>query len=86
MKAGIHPSYKQATITCACGSVVVTRSTRGSFTTDVCSQCHPFYTGKHKIMDVAGRVDRFRRKYASTQPAVIAPAVATPPAAAKPSA
>jgi large subunit ribosomal protein L31 len=66
MKSGIHPAYKQATVTCACGSVVVTRSTRGSFTTDVCSSCHPFYTGKHKIMDVAGRVDRFRRKYANT--------------------
>jgi large subunit ribosomal protein L31 len=45
--------------------VAITRSTRGSFTTDVCSNCHPFYTGKHKIMDVAGRVDRFRRKYAN---------------------
>jgi large subunit ribosomal protein L31 len=67
MKPGIHPAYKDATITCACGSVVVTHSTRGSFTTDVCSQCHPFYTGKHKIMDVAGRVDRFRKKYANTQ-------------------
>ncbi len=66
MKSGIHPDYKDATITCACGSVVVTRSTRGSFTTDVCSACHPFYTGKHKIVDVAGRVDRFRKKYAAT--------------------
>ena len=65
MKDGIHPEYRYATITCACGSVVETRSTRGSFTTDVCSACHPFYTGKHKIMDVAGRVDRFRRKYAN---------------------
>jgi large subunit ribosomal protein L31 len=66
MKSGIHPDYKDATITCACGAVVDTRSTRGSFTTDVCSACHPFYTGKHKIMDVAGRVDRFRKKYANT--------------------
>jgi large subunit ribosomal protein L31 len=66
MKPGIHPAYKKATINCACGSVVVTHSTRGSFSTDVCSNCHPFYTGKHKIMDVAGRVDRFRRKYAAT--------------------
>jgi large subunit ribosomal protein L31 len=69
MKEGIHPSYKDATVTCACGSVVKTRTTRGSFSTDVCSMCHPFYTGKHKIMDVAGRVDRFRRKYAKTAPA-----------------
>ena len=65
MKPGIHPEYKDSTITCACGAVVETRSTRGSFTTDVCSACHPFYTGKHKIMDVAGRVDRFRKKYAN---------------------
>ncbi len=65
MKAGIHPDYKDATITCACGSVVTTHSTRGSFSTDVCSACHPFYTGKQKLMDVAGRVDRFRKKYGS---------------------
>lgn len=71
MKTGIHPDYKDATITCACGNVVQTRSTRGSFSTDICSACHPFYTGKHKIVDVAGRVDRFRRKYAATtKPAV----------------
>ena len=63
MKPGIHPSYKDATVTCACGATYTTRSTRGSFTVDVCSNCHPFYTGKHKIMDVAGRVDRFRKKY-----------------------
>ena len=63
MKPAIHPAYKEATIGCACGSVVVTSSTRGSFTTDVCSQCHPFYTGKHKIVDAAGRIDRFRKKY-----------------------
>jgi large subunit ribosomal protein L31 len=81
MKSGIHPAYKNATITCACGSVVVTHSTRGSFTTDVCSQCHPFYTGKHKIMDVAGRVDRFRRKYANTvKPPQAPPAAPTAPA------
>ncbi len=67
MKQGIHPNYVMSTINCACGSVVVTRSTRGSFTTDICSACHPFYTGKAKNMDVAGRVDRFRKKYAQTQ-------------------
>jgi large subunit ribosomal protein L31 len=66
MKAGIHPDYPKATITCACGSVVDTYSTRGSFTTDVCSKCHPFFTGKQKLMDTAGRVDRFRKKYATT--------------------
>lgn len=67
MKQGIHPNYVMSTINCACGSVVTTRSTRGSFTTDICSACHPYYTGKAKSMDVAGRVDRFRKKYGQTQ-------------------
>jgi large subunit ribosomal protein L31 len=67
MKEGIHPNYTMAVVTCACGSAVTTRTTRGSFTTDVCSACHPFYTGKAKVMDVAGRVDKFRKKYAATQ-------------------
>lgn len=65
MKQGIHPDYKAALITCACGANYTTRSTRGSFTVDVCAACHPFYTGKHKVMDVAGRVDKFRKKYAA---------------------
>ena len=64
---GIHPTYRTATITCACGAAVVTRTTRGSFTTDVCSNCHPFYTGKQKLLDTAGRVDRFRKKYAANK-------------------
>jgi large subunit ribosomal protein L31 len=76
MKAEIHPDYHQATINCACGSSVVTHSTRGNFSTDVCSACHPFYTGKHKIMDTAGRVDRFRRKYGATAGIPAAPAEA----------
>ena len=63
MKQGIHPEYKDSTITCACGAVVETRSTRGSFTTDVCSACHPFYTGKQKILDTGGRVARFQERY-----------------------
>jgi large subunit ribosomal protein L31 len=66
MKSGIHPDFPKALITCACGSVVETHSTRGSFSTDVCSVCHPFFTGKQKLMDTAGRVDRFRKKYATT--------------------
>jgi len=69
MKPGIHPEYKSTTVTCACGASSLTRSTRGSFTTDVCSQCHPFYTGKQKLLDVAGRVDRFRKKYAQVNKA-----------------
>ena len=64
MKSGIHPPYKKATITCACGNVIETCSTAGSYTLDVCSACHPFYTGKQKLLDTAGRVERFRKKYA----------------------
>ena len=64
MKPEIHPEYKPTTITCACGSVVETRSTKGSFSVDICSECHPFYTGKQKIMDTAGRVERFQKRYA----------------------
>ncbi len=59
----IHPAYPDANIACACGNVVKTRSTRGDFTVDVCGACHPFYTGKQKLMDTAGRVDRFRKKF-----------------------
>jgi len=64
-KKGIHPVYKPATITCACGSVVDTYSTRGAFTVDICSACHPFYTGKQKFVDAAGRIERFQKKYAA---------------------
>jgi large subunit ribosomal protein L31 len=67
MKPEIHPKYEPATITCACGNTVETRSTAGAFTVDVCSACHPFYTGRQKIVDTAGRVDRFRRKYAAAK-------------------
>jgi large subunit ribosomal protein L31 len=63
MKEGIHPEYKKATINCACGSVVETRSTVGTIHVDICSSCHPFYTGKQKLVDAAGRVEKFRRKY-----------------------
>jgi large subunit ribosomal protein L31 len=65
----IHPSYPASTISCACGNQVPTRTTRGDFTVDVCSNCHPFYTGKQKLMDTAGRVDRFRKKFAEAKPA-----------------
>lgn len=64
MKEGIHPEYKEITVTCSCGSVFKTRSTASKdLLLDVCSQCHPFYTGKQKIVDTAGRVDRFQQKY-----------------------
>jgi large subunit ribosomal protein L31 len=63
MKSGIHPEYKEATIACACGSTFRTRSTTGSYTVDICSECHPFYTGKQKLVDTAGRIERFKRKF-----------------------
>jgi large subunit ribosomal protein L31 len=63
MKPEIHPQYQDSTITCACGAQYPTRSTRASFSVDVCSACHPFFTGKQRMMDTAGRVERFRKKY-----------------------
>lgn len=64
MKQGIHPEYNEISVTCSCGESFVTRSTVGrDLALDVCSACHPFYTGKQKIIDTAGRVDRFRQKY-----------------------
>ncbi|MGB5218937.1 MAG: 50S ribosomal protein L31 [Smithella sp.] len=63
MKEGIHPEYKETTITCVCGNVINTRSTKKDIKTEICSNCHPFITGKQKIMDTAGRVERFKRKY-----------------------
>ena len=63
MKEGIHPEYKLATITCACGNVIETRSTVRNIHVEICSQCHPFFTGKQKFVDSAGRVEKFRRKY-----------------------
>lgn len=64
MKADIHPDYNEINVTCSCGNSFVTRSTNGQdLHVDVCSACHPFYTGKQKIMDTAGRVDKFRKKY-----------------------
>jgi large subunit ribosomal protein L31 len=64
MKDGIHPDYIPAQVACACGSSFITRSSRGDFQVDVCSKCHPFYTGTQKLMDAAGRVDRFNKRYA----------------------
>jgi large subunit ribosomal protein L31 len=62
-KKGLHPLYKSATISCACGNKAETYSTRGSFMVDICSQCHPFYTGKQKFVDTAGRIEKFNKKY-----------------------
>ena len=64
MKADTHPAYDDITVTCSCGSSFQTRSTVGKdLQIEVCAQCHPFYTGKQKMLDTGGRVDRFRRKY-----------------------
>jgi len=64
MKDAIHPKYTEITVTCTCGNTFQTRSTLGSnLDVEVCSNCHPFYTGKQKIVDSGGRVDRFRKKY-----------------------
>ena len=64
MQPKIHPQYQKATISCACGARYETRSTRKEIHVDICSSCHPFFTGKQKLVDTAGRVERFRRKYA----------------------
>jgi large subunit ribosomal protein L31 len=63
MKPAIHPQYKSAMIVCACGSKVETRSTVGAIHVEICSNCHPFFTGKQKFIDAAGRVEKYRKKY-----------------------
>jgi len=69
MKADIHPAYDDITVNCSCGNSFQTRSTVGKdLAIEVCSKCHPFYTGKQKMLDTGGRVDRFRRKYGMNKP------------------
>ena len=63
MQEGIHPTYETSMVVCACGNTFETRSTKTELHVDICSACHPFFTGKQKLMDTAGRVERFRRKY-----------------------
>ncbi|MDR2521813.1 MAG: 50S ribosomal protein L31 [Spirochaetaceae bacterium] len=63
MKKNIHPGYQPATISCACGNVIETRSTAQNIKVEICSACHPFFTGKQQLVDTAGRIERFRRKY-----------------------
>ena len=69
MKPGIHPEYVEINVTCACGETFKTRSTKPEIHLEICSKCHPFFTGKQKLVDTAGRVERFRRKYAKAEPA-----------------
>lgn len=63
MKQGIHPNYAETTITCACGEKIATRSTKKDIQVEICSKCHPFFTGKQKLVDSGGRVSRFKNKY-----------------------
>lgn len=65
MKEGIHPRYQETEVTCGCGSTFVTRSTQKELRVDICSACHPFYTGKLKYVDAAGRIDKFQKKFAA---------------------
>ena len=83
MKPDIHPEYAEVTVTCVCSHTFRTRSTMGrDFSVEICSECHPFFTGKQKLVDTAGRVDRFRRKYGDSYtkaaPAKPEPAPAKP--------
>lgn len=80
MKEKIHPPYHQTTIRCACGNEVPTGSTRKDIRVEICSQCHPFFTGKQKIMDSAGRIERFQKKYSKVLKQTTPPAAneATP--------
>jgi large subunit ribosomal protein L31 len=63
MKKGVHPEYVECRVTCACGNTFLTRSTKKEVRVEICSQCHPFFTGKQKLVDSAGRVEKFRKKY-----------------------
>lgn len=63
MKQGIHPDYKEATVKCACGETFTTGSVKEDIRVEICSKCHPFYTGKQKLVDTGGRVDRFKKRY-----------------------
>ncbi|MEG1869244.1 MAG: 50S ribosomal protein L31 [Oscillospiraceae bacterium] len=63
MKQGIHPKYEATTITCACGEVIETKSTKPNIRVEICSKCHPFFTGRQKLVDTGGRVDRFKKRF-----------------------
>jgi large subunit ribosomal protein L31 len=67
MKADIHPNYSNTTIKCACGNVIELGSTKSNIRIEICSKCHPFFTGKQKLIDTAGRIERFRKKYEKFQ-------------------
>jgi large subunit ribosomal protein L31 len=83
MKQGIHPEYVETNVTCSCGNTFVTRSVKPEMHVELCNQCHPFYTGKQKLVDTGGRVERFQKKYGKRTAA--APAPEAEPEAAAPS-
>jgi large subunit ribosomal protein L31 len=64
MKADIHPNYGEASVTCSCGNTFITESTKSTLRVELCNECHPFFTGKQKLVDTGGRVERFQRRYA----------------------
>ena len=76
MKAKIHPKYVEAKVVCACGNTFMTGSTKPELHVEVCAKCHPFFTGKQHILDIQGRVDRFKKRYAKAESAAAAPAEA----------
>lgn len=69
MKENLHPNYRPSTIRCACGAIIETRSTRGDFQVEICASCHPFFTGKQKLLDTEGRIEKFRKKWGDRKPA-----------------
>jgi large subunit ribosomal protein L31 len=83
MRENIHPAYPTAKVHCACGATWETRSTAGDLHLDICSNCHPFFTGKQKLLDTQGRIDRFNKKYANAPKRTAKPKVEAKPAAAK---
>jgi len=84
MKKDIHPKYEEATVHCSCGNTFTTRSTKSDLHIELCSQCHPFYTGKQKLVDSGGRVERFKRRYDKKAEAAKAEAAKAAPAKAAP--
>ena len=76
MKAEIHPKYEEATVTCSCGNTFTTRSTASELHVELCNECHPFFTGKQKLVDSGGRVERFRKRYAKVGMKAAAPETA----------
>ena len=81
MRADIHPDYVVATVTCSCGNTFTTRSTKATLSSELCSECHPFYTGKQKLVDTGGRIDRFERRYGKRRKSEGAPEAQAEPEA-----